>query len=225
MKKISNGSQEIWSAKRVTELTMSRITAKSTTHAKARRPAAILIACIVLVFAMSATAFAANTFGIRDLVGNFFIWNVNESANVLELNTAGKTISVICNGDNDEYEIALMLKSMTLSPTELTFSYTFKSDSGEAPLPGTLGIVMSGGAIIGATITDTSIDGNLVTGTAHFSTAVNLEEAVCVLFGGPPNGQLIVTMSIVVNADLAWHYDPPVQLPTEEGSVEIAEAP
>ena len=217
MKKTTDGAQENWSAERVKELTMNRITANHHPRSRAYRPIAILAACVALVFAMSVSAYAANAFGIRDLVGDFLNWNVNEEVGVLELDTDGQMAFGAWSDGSVESAYEMNLKSMTLSPTELTFTYKYKSENGRIPLPGTMSVIMGDGTKIDAEITNTSIDDDgLLTGAASFPSPIDLDETVCVLFGGPAEGsQASVALVIGVNADIPWPFYNPVTPPAE----------
>ena len=212
MKTMTNGSQENWSAERIKELTMHRIISKEPIHARVHHPVMALVALIVIIIAMSVTAFAANAFGIRDFVGNFFNWNIDKASGVLELNTDGAATMQRWTEDGT-LEYTMNLKSMTLSPTELTFSYAFETKIGETPLPGLLSVRMSDGSTINAEITATSIAGDLLTGSASFSSVVNLDEAVVVMFGGPVGTEGSAGIAIPVNSDIPRH-----PLPAENGA-------
>jgi hypothetical protein len=85
------------------------------------------------------------------------------------------------------------MKSLTLSATELAFSYDWAFDGGElpgAPLPQSLQLVLKGGEKIDAVITDCTDEGGIVRATAVFPEPVNLAEAHYVLFGTPDFGQV-----------------------------------
>ena len=193
---------QVWSAERIKKLTMNRITAKNYKSVRARRPIAALVACVALALTLSVSAFAANAFGIRDFVGNFFGWNVNEAVGVLELDTTEQFSVGRWGGEGSPFEMTV--KSLTLSSTEMTFSYTFKSDNGVTPLPSMLAAVMSDGSEIDAAITGTSIDGDLLTGTARFPASVNLDDVCAVIFGGPENESAVISRIIPVNSDVPW---------------------
>jgi len=222
-KQLTNGA-EIWSAERIKELTMSRITARNPVQTRIRRPIATLVACAVLVLTMSISALAANAFGVRDLVGNFFGWNINEDVGVLELDTTGQGIKSTWGGDGSTYEMTL--ESLTLSPTEMTFSYTFKSNNGKTPLPTKLEVWLSDGTTVEATITETSIVGDLLTGTATFPSPVNLDAASAVELGGP-NDLMYVGLIIPVNSDVPWTDSLPTTNDKAEFSIDVhsGEAP
>jgi hypothetical protein len=75
------------SLERTKEMTMQKIHAERADSPRKSNPRRLALAALaaLMAVALSGTAFAANTFGIRDLVGQVFGWTVNEAAELLEL--------------------------------------------------------------------------------------------------------------------------------------------
>jgi hypothetical protein len=185
---MKNGGKETrtWSAERIKELTMSRINLDGPHGGPLihrRRPLASIAVCAALLAGLSVAAYVADALGIRALAGSFRRWNVDEATNVLTLDTEGKTAFGSISGSGERCE--LTLKSMTLSPTGIQFSYAFNPVGGEAPLPSAIALRMSDGASVSAAISETSAKDGLLYGTALFETAVDLDNAAFVEFYGP----------------------------------------
>jgi hypothetical protein len=164
-------------------LVMQKIGAGNPCAARNIRPRRFAFGAVaaVLFVTLSATAWAANVLGLRDLIGQVVGWRVNEPAGVLELDTEGQTT---LHGDAGDDRYAVTLKSMTLSPTELTFSYVYECDAAAVPLPGTLQLRLKDKTKIDAVISEYTDEDGFVKATALLSESVDLTDVSSVLFGG-----------------------------------------
>jgi hypothetical protein len=180
------------SVERARKLTMGKINTEPAYAQRKYRPRRLALAACAALMAVvvSGTAFAANTFGLHDLIDQVFGWTVNEAAAVLELDldadypTAG-------GGSFGDNHYAYTMKSVTLSATGLTFSYAYTFDGAltASPLPMSLRLGLKDGAKIDATVTDYTDENGVITATATFPESVNLAEASYMQFGTPDFGQ------------------------------------
>jgi hypothetical protein len=177
---------------------MQKINTERAYAPRSRHPRRLALTALaaVMALALSGTAFAANTFGIRDLIGQVFGWTVNEAAEVLELEldadypTAGGGTF----GENGEFSYAYTMKSATLSATGITYAYAYTYDLAGGELPGAplprLQLKLKDGALVDATVTDYTDEDGVVTANAVFSEPISLAEAHYVILWNPDFGQV-----------------------------------
>ena len=172
MTNTNNYSKETWSSERVKELTMSKLTPKHPTYNKFNRPLITIAACLVLFFTLSITAYAADAFGVR----SFFErnWIFNEDNETIELNVNDTTFGFGSGfGENSS---AIEIKSISLSPSNISLSYIYSSRDFETRKPWAVFLIMSDNSFIHVDITDYYIDGDLFTGSGDIVPSVNLDD-------------------------------------------------
>jgi hypothetical protein len=167
-------SHENWSSERVKDLTMSRISPKHSAYTKSSRPLLAIVACFVLLLTISIPVYATDAFGIRSFFERY--WIVNEDSETIELNVYDITFSSGNSSGETEFQ------SISLSPTKLSLSYVYTSNTFETIKPWAVFLLMNDRTFIYIDITDYSIEGNLFTGTGDIYPAVNLDEVSEVSF-------------------------------------------
>jgi hypothetical protein len=181
------------SLERAKVLAMQKIHAEHVYPAYRYRPRRLALAALaaLVAVALSGTAFAANTFGVRDLVGQVLGWTVNEAAEVLELDIDAAHPQR-GGGSFGGVRYIYTMKSVTLSATGLTFSYAYSFEGGEMPgppLPSSLQLALKDGTRIDAAVKDYTDENGVVSADAAFPAPVNLADAHYVVFGAPDFGQ------------------------------------